>query len=245
MRATQSIIACLIGSDATFSQWESKHKAHLKGSARVLQCMDRRPELMRPLTGQRPKAAALRALAAALPARHRSQLAQGKGWQGACARVAEDACAGLARQRGAFGGRRSSGGSGAGLAMLSTLAVTAGVVGVAAWHRAEVTPLVAKWAGAEAAHKLDAAVLVPLQQHLTAAHAAAAPLLAQAQQAVLPYAAAASKAAEPHVVRAQALVEPLWQQAQEAAAPLVAKGSELLQHLQQQLEEIWQRAKQQ
>jgi hypothetical protein len=71
----------MLCSDACFALWESKHKGSLRGSARVLAALLQQPQLLKPLLQQPDAAGAFRELLAALPARHRSHLATGKGWQ--------------------------------------------------------------------------------------------------------------------------------------------------------------------
>jgi hypothetical protein len=71
----------LLCSDACFALWESKHKGSLRGSARVLAALLQQPQLLKPLLQQPDATGAFREVLAALPARHRSHLATGKGWQ--------------------------------------------------------------------------------------------------------------------------------------------------------------------
>jgi hypothetical protein len=165
--------------------WESKHKSNLRGSARILAALQQRPALLQPLLATPGAAASLRMLLSALPARHHTFLATGKGgWQGACAKVAEDACGKLAKRlpRGRLGST-SAGGHGSSLATVLGLAVLVfGLVVVLGVYRLEVAGIVQAYAGKEAAQQLDAAVLAPL----TVALQQVAPYVQQAQQAAAP-----------------------------------------------------------
>eukprot|EP00882_Tetradesmus_deserticola_P014478 GHRQ01015397.1.p1 GENE.GHRQ01015397.1~~GHRQ01015397.1.p1 ORF type:complete len:243 (+),score=122.15 GHRQ01015397.1:534-1262(+) len=176
-------------SDACFALWESKHKSGLRGSARILAALQQQPALLQPLLSSPGAADLLRKLLSALPARHHTYLATGKGgWQGACAKVAEDACSRLARKlpRGRFGGGAATAG-GCGSTAMTVLGLAVLVVGLAAVlgvYRLEAAGIVQAYAGKEVAQQLDGAVLSPLaaglQQvvpHLQQVQQAAAPLL--------------------------------------------------------------------
>ncbi|WIA29077.1 hypothetical protein OEZ86_011588 [Tetradesmus obliquus] len=187
MRSAAHAVACLQGSAACFSLWESKHKSSLRGSARILAALQQRPALLQPLLSTPRAAASLQQLLAALPARHHTFLATSKGgWQGACARVADDACSKLARKlpRGRFrGGAAAAGGGGSSVAtVLGLVVLLVGLVVVLGLYRLEVAGIVQAYAGKDAAQQLDAAVLSPLAVGLQQL----APFVQQAQQAAAP-----------------------------------------------------------
>uniref|UniRef100_A0A383V7Q4 Uncharacterized protein n=1 Tax=Tetradesmus obliquus TaxID=3088 RepID=A0A383V7Q4_TETOB len=187
MRSAAHAVACLQGSAACFSLWESKHKSSLRGSARILAALQQRPALLQPLLSTPRAAASLQQLLAALPARHHTFLATSKGgWQGACARVADDACSKLARKlpRGRFrGGAAAAGGGGSSVAtVLGLVVLLVGLVVVLGLYRLEVAGIVQAYAGKDAAQQLDAAVLAPLAVGLQQL----APFVQQAQQAAAP-----------------------------------------------------------
>jgi hypothetical protein len=179
-----TVLCC---SDACFVLWVSKHKSSLRGSARILAALQQRPALLQPLLATPGAAASFRMLLSALPARHHTFLATGKGgWQGACAKVAEDACGKLAKRlpRGRFGSAAAAtGGRGSGLVtVLGLTLLMVGLVVVLGVYRREVAGIVQAYAGKEAAQQLDAAVLAPLATGLQQA----APYVQQARQAAGP-----------------------------------------------------------
>jgi hypothetical protein len=237
LRSASNVVACLCGNEACFGLWEAKHKGGLRGSARVLAALLRRPELLGPLQQAGASKAAFRRLLAALPARHRAHLAAGKGWQGACARVAEDACAKLPRKLGGRlgvfgggggGGARGAGGVGSVMAVLGLGSVVGGIMAVGGLYRREVAGVVAAYAGKDTAQQLDGALLRHLEAGMQQGLAAAQPLLQQLQVAAGPAAAAA-----------WAQVGPLWQAAQQqVVAPALAEGQKLAASLAQQLQEL-------
>lgn len=201
------------GSDHCFSVWESKHKACLRGSARILAALEKHPHLLQPLVANPAKVELLLQLLAALPARHRTFLAAGKGgWQGACAKAAEDACHGLPRKlpRGRWRGAgaaaaRQSGSSGAlgqAAAVIAGTAAMAGVVMMLGVYRHEVAGIVQAYAGKEAAQQLDANVLAPLAAGLQQA----APYVQQVQQAAQPYVQQAEEVLRPSIDAVQQTV---------------------------------------
>lgn len=247
-RSAAAVLTCLVASDACFELWEQKHKGQLRGSCRVLWAMASRPDAIRVLQRNKPKAALLRKLLAALPARHRSLLEGGKGWQGACAAAAEDAVA-VMSGRGRAGGRRGGAGGSSGhdalLGVAGGVLVLGGVLAVSAWQRQEVVALLGHYAGGEVAQQVDMLLLQPLHAQMEVAAAVAEPHARAAADAATPYVEAATAALAPHLAAAKAAVAPLVEQAQEAAAPLVAQAGELLSHLHTQLLDIWERAKQQ
>lgn len=215
-RAASNIVACLCSNGACFALWESKHKGALRGSARVLAALAQQPQLLGPLTQQRGSREAFRALLAALPARHRAHLATGKGWQGQCARVAEDACNKLPRKLGGWG----SGGSGRVGPVMTVLglgSVAAGVAVVAGLYRREVAGVVAAYAGVDAAQQLDQALLAPLESSVQ-----------QGLKAAEPYVQQLHAAAGPALAAAWERAGPVWKQAQQqVVAPLLAEGQKL------------------
>ncbi|WIA35372.1 hypothetical protein OEZ86_003823 [Tetradesmus obliquus] len=229
-RSASSVVACICGSDACFALWESKHKGSLRGSARVLAALLQRPELLKPLLQQPDAAGAFRELLAALPARHRAHLAAGKGWQGSCARVAEDACSKLPKKlgragRGGKGAARSQGSGSSSLGSLGVVlgatAALAGVVVMAGLYRREVAGVVQAYAGKEAAQQVDT-VLLPLEASLQQLQAAAAPHVAALQAAAAPHIESLQAAAGPHLEAARAAAAPLLQQVQDKVAPVMA-----------------------
>jgi hypothetical protein len=250
--AARSVVACLAGGGSVAAAlWESKHKAGLKGSGRVLVALAQQPALLGPALQGKAAHGYLKQLFVALPSRHRSHLVNGKGWQLACARAAEGACATLSRRvGGGWGGARSAGRGGAGSGLLSALglvggvAALAGVLVTAAVHRREVGGLLTHYAGPEVASQVDGLLLQPLSEAVAAASAAAAPHLAAAQEVVGPYWEQAQAAAEPHLAAAAAALAPHLAAAQEALAPLLAQAGALQAAALAQLEDIWQRAKQ-
>ncbi|KAF6264261.1 hypothetical protein COO60DRAFT_1660272 [Scenedesmus sp. NREL 46B-D3] len=238
-RSASSVVACICGSDACFALWESKHKGNLRGSARVLAALLQQPQLLKPLLQQPDAAGAFRELLAALPVRHRSHLAAGKGWQGSCARVAEDACSKLPKKlgragKGGKGGARSGSSAGSSVGglgvVLGAAAALAGVVVMAGLYRREVAGVVQAYAGKNAAEQLDA-VLLPLEASLQQLHAAAAPHVAALQAATAPHIEAFRASAGPHVQAARAAAAPLLQQVQEKVAPVVAPVARELEQL--------------
>ncbi len=248
-RAAASVAACLASPSgaAAFEVWEAKHKGQLRGSSRVLAALARRPELLRPLLANRARADALRQLLAALPSRHKSFLAAGKGWQGAAARSAEGSIAALRRRAsggwaGAFGGKgggKGSGGGGGGAAtavtgLLAAAVAGVGVLAVAATYRLEVGGVVTHYAGRPAAEALDSSLLAPLNL-----------ALAPARAALAPHAAAAIEALAPHVAALRLKLAPLAAEVQKAAAPAAAAAAEAWGQLVAQAQEIYAKALQQ
>ena len=257
--ATANVLTCLGANDSAFSLWETKHKGLLKGTARVLVAISKKPSLLQPLTRQRGKADQLRELLAALPTRHRSHLAAGKGWQGACAKAADDACKVLTKKVGSGGrSKRGSGGSGgtsAVLVLLGGTAAAAGVIITAAVYRREVGGIVSHYAGKDFAQQLDSAVLGPLSEVIQLATVAAEPYLAQAKEIAEPYwlqveAVAGPKlqqlqeAAQPHLETLQVAAQPYVEQLHAKVAPAVEELGKLQQYVLQQLDDVWQKAKQ-
>jgi hypothetical protein len=230
--AAASVLGCLAAEPACYALWEAKHKAQLKGSARVLQHLLHGYSgnaQLRALLRQGRQALALRQLLQALPARHKFHLASGKGWQGSCARAAQDACAGLLARSAAAGRAAEAGARGAAAAaagrLLAALALAAGVAATAAYHRAEVADVVGRYAGREVAGKLHgglAAVHAALAPHLDPLLAAAQPHVDAALAAAQPHVDAALAAARPRLAQAAAAAQPYLQQAAEAAQPALA-----------------------
>ncbi|KAF6266744.1 hypothetical protein COO60DRAFT_1473267 [Scenedesmus sp. NREL 46B-D3] len=185
MRSAAHAVACLCGSDACFALWESKHKSGLRGSARILAALQQQPALMQPLLATPGAADSLRKLLSALLARHHTFLATGKGgWQGACAKVAEDACRRLGRRlpRGRFGGAAGATGGSSAAAAFGLVVLMLGLVVVLGVYRLEVAGVVQAYAGKDAARQLDTAVLSPIAAGLQQLE----PYVQQVQQAAAP-----------------------------------------------------------
>lgn len=237
LRSASNVVACLCGNEACFAMWESKHKGSLRGSARILAALVQQPKLLGPLQQQRVSKEAFRGLLAALPARHRTFLATGKGWQGACARVAQDACGKLPRKLGRSGWNGSSkgaGGSSGGvspvIAVLGLSSVVVGVVVMSGIYRREVAGVVAAYAGKAQAEQLDVQVLAPIESLVQQGLAAAEPYLQQLQEAAGP---------------AWEKVGPLVQQAREQVLePALADAQKAIGSLVEQLQDIAAKAKQ-
>lgn len=252
-RAAASVVGCLSAADASYVLWESKHKSYLKGSARVLQALYKHPSILEPIAANPGKLHNLRILVSvALPVRHKTFLAQGKGWQGACATAAEAACAGLSKKLAvmttAAGRRKSAGGAGGGGAavrVLGTTALAASILAVAAVYRLEVGGVLHQYIGADATRKLDTTVLLPLQTVLHQAYAAAQPVLQQVEEHVGPHVTAVQQALQPYVHNVQEAAHPYVEQLQQFATPIISNGTQLWHQMIQQLDDIWQRAKQQ
>eukprot|EP00775_Hariotina_reticulata_P009738 gene9738-9896_t len=199
--------------------------------------LQQRPQLLQPLLAQRQSKEAFKKLMEALPARHRTHLTAGKGWQGACARVAEGACSKLQRRAGGgWGGTRSSNqgassSSKGGMGLLPLVGVTftvAGIAVVAGLYRREVAGVVSAYAGQEAAEKVDVSVLAPLEAVVLQGRTAVEPYL---QQYVQPVVDQVVTAAEPAVVAA-------WKAAEPVVEPLLAHVQQSISVLRQQVEEI-------
>jgi hypothetical protein len=72
----------LAADDAAFTVWQSRHKAQLRGSSRVLAALQAAyPDALMPLMAVPSKRAAFVALMPALQQRHQYALRNGKGWQ--------------------------------------------------------------------------------------------------------------------------------------------------------------------
>lgn len=241
LRSATNAIACLCGNDSCFALWETKHKGSLKGSARVLAALVQQPALLGPLLQQpRSTVEAFRGLLAALPTRHRGFLASGKGWQGSCARVAEDACSKLPRKlgRGGWGkgGSKGSGGGSVGpvMTLLGLGSLAAGVLCVGGLYRREVAGVVAAYAGKDVAAQLEQQLLLPLESGVQQGLRMAEPYLAQLQAA-----------AGPSVAAAWEKVGPLVEQAQEqVVGPALAAAQQAYAAGVQQLQEIAAKAQQ-
>ncbi|GBF96506.1 hypothetical protein Rsub_09848 [Raphidocelis subcapitata] len=259
-RAAAAVAAVLASpsGEAAFGAWENKHKGQLRGSSRVLCTLARRPELLRPVLANRGRSDSLRRLLAALPARHRSALAMGKGWQAAAARASDGAVSTLQRRAaggwgaafgggggGKGGGKARAGGGGGGLLVgaVGAAAAAAGVLAVVATHRREVCGLLAHYAGRDAAEALDAS-LAPVDAALAPARAAAAPHVAALLAAAAPHVEAARAAAAPRVEAAAAALAPHLQALQQRAAPLVEQAAEAWARLAAQAQEIYAKAAQ-
>lgn len=167
----------------------------------------------------------------------------GKGWQGSCARVAEDACTKLPRKlgRGGWGKKGGKGGagsssSGGGVGPVMTLlglgSMTVGVLVMAGLYRREVAGVVAAYAGKDAAEQLEQQLLVPLESGVQQGLEIAGPYIAQLQEV-----------AGPAVASAWEKMGPLVQQAGEQAAPAVAALQQLFATASQQLQEMVAKAK--
>lgn len=215
----------------------------------MLAALAARPSLLQPLALAPGAVDAFRALLSALPARHRSHLAAGKGWQGACARAAQDACAVLPRQLPRGGGRfnpvagGSSGAVGAALPLLGCTLGLAGLTVAIGLHRREVAGVVQAYAGRPAAERLDEMLLTPLEAALapalpaldalmtaaapavTATWEAAAPVLEAAHTAALPALEAVRRAAAPALERAAACAGPALEAVRHAAAPVLERAA--------------------
>lgn len=230
-----------------FGLWESKHKGQLRGSARILAALLQQPQLLKPLQQQPEAAQSFRELLAALPGRHRTHLAAGKGWQGACARVAEDACNKLpkkVRGRGwKLNSRLSSGVSQGGsivLPLLGMMFVLASIVIMLGLYRHEVAGIMQAYAGKNAAEKLDHQVLVPLEGLLEQAK----PHCRQLQQALKPTLAKLQEAAAPAVMQAWERVEPTAKMMQEQlVGPAMAGAHRFFSYAGEQLRELLVTAK--
>lgn len=239
LRSASNVVACLCGNASCFGLWETKHKGSLRGSARILAALVQQPQLMSPLLSQRTSVEAFRGLLAALPARHRSHLATGKGWQGSCARVAEDACNKLPRKLGRGGwGSKGKGGSRGGvspiMAVLGLGSVAAGVLVVGGLYRREVAGVVAAYAGEDLAQQLEQQLLMPLEAGVQEGLKIAEPYLQQLQEV-----------AGPSVAAAWEKVGPIVEQAQEqVVGPAVVAAQQLYATAVQQLQEIAAKAKQ-
>lgn len=237
-----------ICSDACFGLWESKHKGQLRGSARILAAMLQHPQLLRPLQQNPEAAGAFKELLAALPARHRTHLTAGKGWQGACARVAEDACKKLPKKVGGRGwksSKMSSASSRGGSSVAALLGVTAALAGcviMSGLYRHEVAGIVQAYPGKDAAEQLDKQVLLPLEGLVQQAQ----PYVEQLQQALEPTIAKVQEVAGPAVSQAWAAVEPTAVKVQEQfVAPALAGVHQLVAYAGEQLQEILAHAKSQ
>lgn len=240
LRSASNVVACLCGNDSCFALWEAKHKGALRGSARVLAALVQQPQLLGPLLQQRSSVEAFRGLLSALPARHRSHLATGKGWQGTCARVAEDACNKLPRKlgRGGWGKGGSKGGSTGGIGPVMTVlglgSLMAGVLVMGGLYRHEVAGVVAAYAGKDAAHQLDQQLLVPLETGVEQGMRLAEPYVQQLQEVAGPTVAAAWEKIGPVVEQAQ----------EQVVGPAVAVMQQVYAAAVQQLQEIAAKAKQ-
>lgn len=217
-RAAASVVLCLEHDDACFRVWELKHRGHIKGSARVLQHLlhcyshSQAGPLMDRLQRRPGKAQQLRQLLEALPARHKTFLASGKGWQGACAASSEQACTGLLKrlQRGGAAALQPA-------LVAGVLLISGGVMlTVAAYHNREVAALAHHYIGADVAR--------PLHKALQQVHAVVAPVVDPALAALQPHVQAAVDAVQPHV---QTTVEGAQRWYADAVAPTVR---ELAQH---------------
>lgn len=91
----QLTVRALEGDDATFAVWQSKHKAGLRGSSRILAALDHDYTLTSRLLAVPEKRVAFTALMPALRGRHQFALRSGKGWQGPAARKANAATVSL------------------------------------------------------------------------------------------------------------------------------------------------------
>jgi hypothetical protein len=240
LRSASNVVACLCGNDSCFALWEAKHKGSLRGSARVLAALVQQPALLGPLLQQRSSVQAFRGLLAALPARHRSHLATGKGWQGACARVAEDACNKLPRKLGRGGwGKGGKGGQGSGSAgvgavmtILGLGSVAAGIVVVGGLCRREVAGVVAAYAGKDVAEQLEQQLLLPFESGVQHGLKVAEPYLQQLQEAAGPSVAAAWEKVGPVVTQAQ----------EQVVGPAVAALQQLYATALQQVQELTAKA---
>jgi hypothetical protein len=239
LRSASNMVACLCGNDSCFALWEAKHKGGLRGSARVLAALVQQPQLLGPLLQQRTSVEAFRGLLSALPARHRSHLAAGKGWQGTCARVAEDACNKLPRKLGRGGwGKGSKGGSAGGIGPVMTVlgvgSLAAGMMVMGGLYRREVAGVVAAYAGTDVAQQLEQQLLMPLESGVNQGLKMAEPYLQQLQEV-----------AGPSVAIAWEKVGPVVQQAQEQLLePAVAALQQVYAAAAQQIQEIAAKAKQ-
>lgn len=158
----------------------------------------------------------------------------GKGWQGACARVAEDACQKLPRKLGGgWGASKRSGAQGgggssfrAGLGLLFMTTAVTGMLAVVGLHRRELAGMLTTYAGPEAAAAADQYVLEPVETGVAAALKAAQPLI----EAATPAVASAWEAAAPTVAAA-------WEAAAPTVEPLLAKLQEAVESVKQQIQQ--------
>jgi hypothetical protein len=76
------LLQALAADDAAYPAWQSRHKAQLRGSSRVLAALQAAyPDALMPLLAVPAKRAAFVALMPALQQRHQYALRSGKGWQ--------------------------------------------------------------------------------------------------------------------------------------------------------------------
>lgn len=169
----------------------------------------------------------------------RTHLLTGKGWQGHCARVAEDACTKLPKKLGRGGWRKGSKGGNSGsvgpaMTILGLGSMLAGVLAIAGLYRREVAGVVAAYAGQDAAEQLEQQLLLPLEAGVQEGMRMAGPYLQQLQEV-----------AGPTVAAAWEKVGPLAEQAQEqVVGPAVAALQQVYGAAVQQLQEIAAKAKQ-
>lgn len=91
--ATENIIGCLLKDSDCFDVWTTKHKGQIRGSCRVLQhLLHSPPRSFQKLMSLPTNKTQFLRMVKKLQDRHGILLAQAKGWQGACARGAHEAC---------------------------------------------------------------------------------------------------------------------------------------------------------
>ncbi|CAD7701105.1 unnamed protein product [Ostreobium quekettii] len=91
--AAENVIACLAKDAECFEVWTTKHKGHIRGSCRILQhLLHAPPASFRKLLSSSSNKDLFVKMLKKLQDRHGFLLSQGKGWQGACARGAQEAC---------------------------------------------------------------------------------------------------------------------------------------------------------
>ncbi|CAD7695588.1 unnamed protein product [Ostreobium quekettii] len=91
--AVENVITCLSRDPECFDVWTTKHRGQIRGSCRVLQhLLHAEPASFRNLLSSPANRDRFMKMVKKLQDRHGFLLAQGKGWQGACARGAHEAC---------------------------------------------------------------------------------------------------------------------------------------------------------
>lgn len=223
--AAGQLVVALQRDDASFGVWENRHKGSLRGSSRVLAYLSSvqgsKASPLAPLLRDTKKRGKFRAMLGQLRQRHHNYLASGKGWQGACARAANEACNTLQRSRApkqVGGVGSSSGGRSATLASLAVLSVVAAAVAIVKVDSVQQ----------QAVQVLGPEAVAQVQQAYVAVSAKLGPYVDQVVAVTQPYVQQASEAVHPYLQQAAAAAAPYVQQASEAVQPYLQQAATLL-----------------
>mmetsp|Transcript_6666 Transcript_6666/g.19195 ORF Transcript_6666/g.19195 Transcript_6666/m.19195 type:complete len:682 (-) Transcript_6666:259-2304(-) len=205
---SELVAAALLEDDAAGPAWQSKHKAGLRGSSRILAALDAgHPSTTMQLMAIKDKQTMFVALLGGLRGRHQYALRSGKGWQGSCARTADAAASSLVAKVQRDGGKTAMRSvvktlaGGLGLSMILG-GISGGAAGIFNHPLLQLIGKAAKATGLTAVALQVLAATEPYRQQVAASAA--------------PYVQPAVDAATPYVQHASETISPLLQQASDA-----------------------------